>query len=73
MTKLLEKALAELARQSPERQDAIAQLVLDELTDDAAWDARFAASPDALAGLADEARREYRSGETKPGGFGRDA
>jgi len=41
MTKMLEKAISEV-RQLPETdQDAIAQLILEELEDELPWDAAF--------------------------------
>lgn len=58
MTELLERALAELAKQPAEMQDAIATRILAELEDEAAWSARFAATTDEQwSRLADMARR----------------
>ncbi|MEM9155495.1 MAG: hypothetical protein AAFY57_17340 [Cyanobacteria bacterium J06642_2] len=65
MTELLEKAIAQLKSRDTELQDAMAALILDELEDEAAWDARFAGSQDVLAELAAEAMEEYRAGETQ--------
>lgn len=55
MTHMLEKAF-ERAKGLPEdQQDTIAALILDEIEDEARWDAAFAASPDLLEKLAREA------------------
>jgi hypothetical protein len=65
MTKMLERAVARVKQLSEEQQNAIAALILDEIEDDARWDAAFAASPDLLAQLAAEAEEEDRKGLTK--------
>ena len=65
MTDLLEKAVAQ-AKQLPEQQqDAIATLILEEIEDEARWDAAFARSPDVLERLAAEADEEDRLGRTE--------
>jgi len=69
MTKLLEKAFAEAAKLPEETQDRIATHVLQELADDAKWDASFAASAPQLEQLAAEALEEYRAGRTEELGF----
>lgn len=64
MSELFERAVA-LARQLPsDRQNTRAALILDEIEDDACWDAAFANSPDALAQLAAQADEEDRTGLT---------
>ncbi len=63
MTKLLKKAFERAAALPEDEQDAIASLVLEELEDESQWRARFAASQDALARLAAEARDEIGRGE----------
>ena len=55
MTRVLEKAFAEAAKLPPDEQDRIGQWLLSELTDDRAWDRRFADSQGTLTQLADEA------------------
>lgn len=71
MTPTLDAAVAELARLAPEDQDRIArclvaliELAHPELADDAAWTRQFAASPDALDRLAEEARADIAAGRT---------
>lgn len=69
MTTLLEQALAEVQRLSPEQQDAIAALILEELADEARWDQAFAQSGDALTRLAQKARADKQAGKAKLMGF----
>ena len=54
MTKL-EIAFSEAAKLSPIEQDALAELILQELASEARWGAAFGRSPDKLERLADEA------------------
>lgn len=62
MTKVLEEALAK-ARELPEaEQDAIAQLMLEEIESEKRWDESFAQSPDKLRKLADRAWAEHEAG-----------
>ncbi len=69
MTKLLEKAFAEAAKLPEEAQDRIATHLLQELADDANWDASFAASASLLEQMATEALEEHRVGKTEELGF----
>jgi len=66
MTKLLDKALSEVAKLPASEQDAVAALVLEELASEKRWSSSFAKSQDLLAKLAEEALAEYASGQTKP-------
>ena len=52
MTQLLEKALAEVYKLPPEKQDTIAAVILEELEDERLWDKAFTESEDKLAELA---------------------
>ena len=65
MTALLEKAVSKAAALPEDQQDALASLLLDEIEDEARWDAAFAGSQDVLASLAAEAMEEHRAGETE--------
>ena len=65
MTALLEKAVSKAASLPNDQQDALASLLLDEIEDDARWDASFAKSKGALSALAAEAMEEHRAGETE--------
>jgi hypothetical protein len=66
MTKLLKKAFDAASSLPPERQDAIARLVLAEIEDEKRWDIAFAGSQDKLAHMADEAIEEHKDGRTCP-------
>ncbi len=66
MTKLLEKALQEVAKLPAAEQDAVAAILLDELASEQRWADSFAKSQDQLAKLAQEALAEYNAGRTKP-------
>jgi aspartate/glutamate racemase len=69
MTRLLEKAIEEVNKLSTEQQNAIAQLILDELEDEEQWEKAFAASQDQLAKLADKVRQDIRTGRVKSSGI----
>jgi hypothetical protein len=66
MTRLLEQAIIK-ARELPEaEQDAIGQLVLDEIESERHWDELFSRAPEKLRKLADEAWAEHEAGKTEP-------
>lgn len=65
MTEMLEKAVAKVKQLPAEQQDAIAALILEEVEDEARWDALFARSPGVLERLAAEAEEEDRKGLTQ--------
>ena len=58
MTKLLEEALSRARELPAEQQDALATLILEEIEDEARWDATFAQSLAVLERLAAEAERQ---------------
>ncbi len=62
MTALLQKAFAEAAKLPQSDQDRLAAWLLDEMHDEARWDAAFAASQNALDQLADRALAEIEAG-----------
>jgi hypothetical protein len=66
MTKLFDKAIAEIKRLPPAEQDAIAAEWLDRMADEQKWEASFAKpkSRSAMAKLAAEARAEIAAGRT---------
>lgn len=66
MTKLLEEALRKVALLAQEEQDAIASQIIETLQDEAAWKEKLARDPAKLRRLAEEAKREARSGQTQP-------
>jgi len=54
-----------LKTRSADEQNAIAAIILEELEEEAKWDAAFAKSQDLLASMAAEAMAEYRAGQTQ--------
>ena len=69
MTLLLEKAINEVYKLSPDKQDAIAALILEELEDEERWEAAFAASEDKLAKLVQKVRADIKAGRVHKMGF----
>jgi hypothetical protein len=65
VTALLEKAIAEISKLPPERQEEVASWVLSELESEARWTAAFSRSQTRLETLADEALSEHRAGHTR--------
>jgi hypothetical protein len=65
MTQLLERALAEVHKLPAPEQDAIATLILEELTDERHWDEAFARSQDQLARLAAKVREDIGAGRVR--------
>lgn len=65
MTELLQKAIAEIEKLSPEQQDAIASRFLEELQDEQNWSTRFTSTTDEQWDrMAKMVRQEINSGET---------
>lgn len=69
MTRLLEQAWARVALLSEAEQDAIATLILEELEDEARWEATLARSHDTLDQLEAMAREDIKAGRFREGGF----
>ena len=65
MTSLLKKALNEVYKLSPEEQDAIAAVILEELEDEQRWNKAFAESQDKLAQLAHKVRADIKAGHIR--------
>jgi hypothetical protein len=65
MTELLEKAINEVAKLSPDQQDEIASLLLAELESERTWASTFGRSQEALARLGQEAVGEFERRETE--------
>jgi hypothetical protein len=65
MTSLLEKALRKAACLPEVEQDRIARVILEEIEDEARWQASFAGSQDQLAALAAAAREEVARGDVR--------
>ena len=66
VTALLEKAIQQVSKLPEREQEAVAALILDEISSEQRWDAQFAGSQDALARQADEALAEFDGGKTLP-------
>lgn len=66
MTQLLERAFAEASKLPETEQDAVASVFLAELDSERRWSQAFASSQGELSQLADEALREFETGETLP-------
>ena len=69
MTQLLEKVLTEVYKLPPEKQDAIAAVILEELEDERLWDKAFAESQDKLAQLARKVRADIKADHIKKMGI----
>jgi hypothetical protein len=69
MTVLLEQALAEVKKLPGPDQDVIARLILDELADEARWDAAFSQSQGQLAALAERVRADIQAGRVTSRGM----
>ena len=65
MTKLLEQVMAKVRELPEAEQDAIAQIVLDEIESERRWDELFAKSPEKLQKLADQAWAEHEAGQSE--------
>lgn len=66
MNKILERAIAELAKLPEEEQEAYGLQLLEELENERGWNERFAKSQDVLGAMAAEAREEAARGEALP-------
>ena len=69
MTQLLEKVLSEVQKLPPEKQDAIAAVILEELEDVQLWDKAFSESEDKLSQLAQKVRTDIKAGRIKKMGI----
>ncbi|MDE0688968.1 MAG: hypothetical protein OXI61_12430 [Candidatus Poribacteria bacterium] len=69
MTQLLEKVLTEVHKLPPEKQDAIAAVILEELEDARLWDKAFSESQDKLAQLAQKVRADIKAGRVRKMGI----
>lgn len=69
MTQLLQQAIAELQKLPATDQDAIATMILAEITDEKNWDEAFANSQDQLSAMADKVREDIRAGRVRDQGI----
>ena len=61
--------LTEVYKLPPEKQDAIAAVILEELEDERLWDKAFAESQDKLAQLARKVRADIKADHIKKMGI----
>lgn len=66
MTKLMDRAISEVAKLPEPEQDTLAVILLEEIASERHWSESFAKSQDALAKLAEEALAEHAAGRTQP-------
>ncbi len=64
MTSLLQQAFQKAQALPEEQQDAIAAILIEEMSSEQRWQESFAKSRDVLDRLAAEARDEFRQGHT---------
>ena len=69
MTQLLEKVLTEVHKLPPEKQDAIAAVILEELEDAQLWDKAFSESQDKLSQFAQKVRTDIKAGRIRKMGI----
>jgi hypothetical protein len=66
MNKMLERAIAQLARLPEEEQEAYGLQLLEEMESERGWDERFAKSQDLLGAMAAQVREEVARGDILP-------
>lgn len=66
MTSQLDEAISEAAKLPEREQDALAAILLEEISSERRWSESFAKSQDGLAKLAEEALTEHDAGRTQP-------
>jgi hypothetical protein len=69
MTDLLQQAIAEIQKLPDTDQDAIAALILEEITDEQRWGKAFANSQDQLSRLAEKVRADIQAGRVRDVGI----
>ena len=66
MTELLEKAIKKVGRLPKSQQNAIAEMIMEEIEDEKKWESKFKSSQNKLSKLAEEAVDEYKKNKTEP-------
>jgi len=64
MTTLLKQAIERTSLLSDDEQNKIAQIILDEISDEENWNNKFSNSQEELSILAEKAIKDYNSGKT---------
>lgn len=65
MTNLLKQAIEKTSLLSEDEQNKIAQIILDEISDEDKWEAKFNNSQKELSILAEKAVKDYEAGKSK--------
>jgi hypothetical protein len=65
----LQRAFGEASKLSTQEQDTLATIVLEEIEDDARWEASFARSQKQLSRLADKVRQDIRDNKVSAAGI----
>ena len=66
MTQALSAAIASAAKLPPEEQDALAAILLEEISSEERWSSLFETSQNLLGQLAGDAIRDFEAGSTQP-------
>ena len=66
MTDMLDRAFEQASNLPEDEQNEFAAFLLNELQAERRWSEAFSKSQDALAALAEEARKEFEAGQTRP-------
>lgn len=69
MTETLEKAWAQVVALTPDKQDAIGNIILEEIKDDELWDKQFKESQSQLSKIAAKVKSDIKAGEIQQKGF----
>ena len=65
MTKLLDKAIEEARKLSPDEQDTVGAIILEEIADEKRWAKKFAETKGQLARWAGEVLAEIEAGRAR--------
>ena len=69
MTETLEKALAQVVALTPDKQDTIGNIILEEIKDDELWDKQFKESQSQLSKIAAKVKSDIKAGKIQQKGF----
>ena len=69
MTETLEKAWAQVVALTPDKQDAIGNIILEEIKDDELWDKQFKESQSQLSKIAAKVKSDIKAGKIQQKGF----
>ncbi|NLO18269.1 MAG: hypothetical protein GX121_00065 [Ignavibacteria bacterium] len=69
MTETLEKAWEQVVALTPDKQDAIGNIILEEIKDDELWDKQFKESQSQLSKIAAKVKSDIKAGKIQQKGF----